>query len=189
MGPGFLKFLDFFADKLETGQGVHGLHTEGFRNFSAHPAGYNGLDDAAVLRKRPHRLPRAQIIMNQKGSGLISGQGHIFPPPVFHHNANPVTVRIRSNDQIRSLFLCHGNGQGEHFVVLRIWILHSGKVGIRLLLLRNNGDVLKAQFLQHTSDRFVACTVNRCIDHLQVFAFLLHQLPVNAQILYLPDVF
>ena len=188
MAPFILKLLDLFADELEARQCVEQIHTIGSADGPGQLGGDDALHRRAVRRQRAQLLLAAENIVEHQAADLVAGQqteaAVLFP----HGHAQTVAVRVGAEDRVRAHLVRQLDGQRESGGILGIGHLQGGKIGVGVFLLLHHAHIGDADLVQDAAHGHVAAAVKGRVDDLQVFAFLPHDVRVNAQGLHLSDI-
>ena len=129
--------------------------------------GDQGHDSHRILRHGALLDAACADVVQKQDAHLVTGDQLIAAVRALHGNADTVRVRIRRQHQVSADFLGKGKALLKSSEDLGVRIRAGGKVAVRILLLRNNGDVRDAHVLQDPGDRYQAGAVQRRIDQLQ----------------------
>ncbi len=156
---------NLFADIFEAGQHIDDLHAVCFSNRIRELGGNDRRHRDRVLRHGAARRSVLADIIEEQRADLVSRQQPVIRA-VLHRDAHAVAVRIGGKQQVRAAFLGELQPFGERLLDLRVREWAGWKVAVRMLLLRNDGHIRRADFGKHPAHRLVTRTVERRIDKL-----------------------
>ncbi|MPN12621.1 hypothetical protein SDC9_159939 [bioreactor metagenome] len=115
-----LQGVFLFRHEFEAGEGVVRGNAAALGHLARHVGGDDGFEGDGTLRQGAGAASGTDEIVQQKHAGLIARNGHIFPGPVPHHNAHPVGIRIRAQNEVGVMPPGQLHGQREAFGIFRI---------------------------------------------------------------------
>ena len=107
---------------------------------------------------------------------------------VSDSHAETVRIRIGCQDQVGSGLFRKLKSEGKCLFRLRVRIGYGREITVRLLLLRNDRDVLESQLFQNSEGRDQSGSVKRSVDDLQILRLLADRFRVKDVLLQLGDV-
>ena len=110
-------------------------------------------------------------VVEEQDAHLVAGDELIGAVRALHGDADAVGVGVRGEEQVRADFLREVDAHFHGGVDLGVRVRAGGEVAVRVLLLRNDGDVGDADVLQNGGDRDEAGAVQRGVDEFQAGVF------------------
>ena len=141
-----LEELDLLADVFETGQSLDQGYVVSLCDLPGHFSGHDGGDNGAVLRKDTQFFSLGKEVLQNQHTGHVSGKALVLAGfRVLCVNAETVSIRVGSEDDICIHLFGQLEGQSESFLILRVRVADSREITIRKLLLFYHMNLGKAK--------------------------------------------